>query len=197
MNTWLKIGLCLLLAPAPIWAQSPVAAGRAPIISGSIGYSYLDFGSDRSARIGLNGVDASATADLFPRVGIKLDLGYVRASNVLGSGRDSDVLSYLAGPVFYPTRGRLTTYVQGLFGGARVTGAVPFKQGEFLVGFINRPAWAVGGGAEFTLSPSFGLRGGIDYLRASYTDSTATIKGQLGIRTVASIVYYPGHRKHH
>jgi opacity protein-like surface antigen len=89
----------------------------------------------------------------------------------------------------------LTTYVQALFGGARVTGAIPFKPGQFLIGYINRPAWAVGAGAEYALSPSFALRGGIDYLRASYSDSLGTVKGQRGIRTVASIVYYPGHRR--
>jgi opacity protein-like surface antigen len=195
MNSRLMVSLCLLLAPTRVWAQSPVASGHAPVFSASVGYSYLNFGSVQSNRFGLNGLDATFTADFFPRVGVRADLGYVRASNVLDSGRHGDVLSYLAGPVFYPTRGRLTTYVQALFGGARVTGAIPFKPGEFLVGYISRPAWAVGGGVEYALSPSFALRGGMDYLRASYSDSSATIRGQRGIRTVASIVYYPGHRR--
>jgi hypothetical protein len=195
VNTWLKILVCVWLTTTPLWAQSPATAGRAPDINASVGYSYLDFGSVPSDRIGLNGVDASLTADFFPRIGIKADFGYVRASDVLGSGRHSDVLSYLAGPVFYPTRGRLTTYLQGLVGGARVTGAIPFNQNQFLVGFINRPAWAAGGGVEYALSPSFAFRAGIDYLHASYADSSATVKGQRGIRTVAGIVYYPGSRR--
>src|SRR5450755_3317521 len=105
MNTWSKIVLCLLLTPAPMWAQSPVAAGRAPVVSVSVGYSYLDFGSMSSDRCGLNGLDASLGVDFIPRLGAKVDLGYVRASNVLDSGRHGDVLSYLVGPVFYPTRG--------------------------------------------------------------------------------------------
>jgi hypothetical protein len=40
--------------------------------------------------------------DILPRFGVKADLGYVRAANVLLRGSHSEVLTYLAGPVFYP-----------------------------------------------------------------------------------------------
>jgi hypothetical protein len=82
--------------------------------------------------------------------GARVDIGYVRASDVLNSRNHSDVLSYLAGPVFYPVRRRnLTVFAQGLFGAARVTGAVPLSGGGFLTGYANQFALAVGTGAEY------------------------------------------------
>jgi len=64
-----------------------------------------------------------------------MDLGYARAANVHGTGRHSNVFSYLAGPVFYPSRHRnFDTYIHALVGAARVSGPVPRNGGGFLLG---------------------------------------------------------------
>jgi opacity protein-like surface antigen len=188
-----SIFLCLLFYAIQGAAQTPVPAGIGPAVNVSIGYSYVNLSVPSSNRIGMSGADASVTVDFSPRVGVRADLAYVRASNVLGSGNHSDVLSYLGGPVFYSTRHRhLATYAHALVGGARVTGAVPFNGGGFLTGFVNKFSWAVGGGAESRVSSSVALRVGADYLHTAYFDSSVAIRGQANLRIVGSLVYHFG-----
>jgi len=90
--------------------------------------------------VGLNGGDTSFTLGT-SRLGIRADWGYARAANVHGTGRHSDLLSYLAGPVFYPSRHRnFNTYIHALVGAARVSGPVPRNGGGFLLGGDGRGA---------------------------------------------------------
>src|SRR5713226_1351217 len=186
-------GLLLLLslyAPRTI-AQSPRAPAIAPVVSASLGYSFISLATPSSARIALNGLDAAFTLDVSPRLGARVDVSYVRASHVLNSGHHSDVLSYLAGPVFYPVRrSKLAVFAQGLIGAARVTGPVPVSGGGFLDGYVNQFAWAVGTGAEFRVYESIGVRIGADYLHTRYFNSGPAIRGQNNLRITTSLVYF-------
>ena len=151
---------------------------------------FMSLGMPSSGRINLSGPDATVTADLSPRFGASADLSYARASNVLDTGRHADVLSYLAGPVFYPLRtAKLTTYVHGLGGGARVTGVIPQSGGTFERGYANKVSWAVGGGVEYQVSVSVSFRGGGDYQHTSFFNSDEAIRSQNDIRAVCSVVY--------
>jgi hypothetical protein len=191
MNTNWMVAFFVLLCPTLALAQLPVASGSAPVVSSSIGYSHLNLPMNWPNRIDLNGVDASITVDFRPQLGAKVDLNYVRAANVFGTGHHSDVLSYLVGPVFYPTQnGRLTTYAQALVGGARVTGVIPYGANGFLRGYVGRPSWAFGGGIEYRISSSFAFRTGTDYLHTYYFDSPTTIRGQNDFRITGSIVFH-------
>jgi hypothetical protein len=82
---------------AVIRGNAPAAAARGKTVELGLGYSYVSHAENLSQRVGLQGADASVTI-YFARVGIKGDVGYARASNVLGTGKHSDVLSYLVGP---------------------------------------------------------------------------------------------------
>jgi opacity protein-like surface antigen len=173
--------------------KTPAAAGRSKTVDVSLGYSYVSSGESFSNRMGLKGADASFTIG-YSRLGIRADFGYVRAANVLGTGRHSDVLSYLAGPVFYLTsRRRFDTYIHVLAGGARVSGPVRINSGGILLGgWATGYAWAVGGGVDYWFSDSLAIRTGVDYLRTAYYDSTLAIRGQSNIRTTATVVYFFG-----
>ena len=187
--------LALLSLYAPVEAQSPREAGVASMVNVGLGYSYTNFAVPSSARIALNGLDAAFTLDVSPRLGARVDVGYVRASDVLNSGHHSDVLSYLAGPVFYPVRRRkLAIFVQGLLGAARVTGSVPGSGGGFLTGYVNQFAWAVGTGAEYRVHGSIGVRIGADYLHTRLFNSSTAIRGQDNLRITGSLVYFFGRR---
>lgn len=177
-------------------AQSPVPTATGRVIDVSLGYSYMNRGGSISNRIGLNGADASFTMGLYSRLSLRADLGYTRAANVLGSGRHSDVLSYLAGPVLYPSIHRhFIIYLHGLVGGARVTGPIFLNGGGFLKGaWTNQFAWAAGGGTEYWVSESLAIRSGVDYLRTAYFDGSLAIRGQNNIRATASVVYFFGKR---
>jgi len=159
----------------------------------ALGYSYVSQGENQSKRLGLRGADASFTIG-FSRLGIKADVGYARASNLLGTGRHSTVFSYLAGPVFHPAAHRgFDSYVHVLVGGAKVSGPILTNGGLILLGgWATGYAWAVGGGVEYRATDSMAIRTGAAYLRPAFYDSSLVVRGQSNLRATATLVYYFG-----
>jgi hypothetical protein len=191
MKTFTRLLVFLLLCAAPAAAQEPRVAGTGPVISVSLGYSYFNLGL-QPKRASLNGADSTFAVDFHPRFGVTLDVGYVRGSNVNGSTHHGDVLSYLAGPVFYIARKKgLTTFVHVLAGGARIAGAIPDTHG-FVRGYTNELAIAFGGGIEHQFSRRFAIRATADYVRASYLTSPNTFNPQNDVRVVTGLLYYFG-----
>src|SRR5271157_1016789 len=174
-------------------AQGPLLTGIGPTIEGSFGFEYIGQQVPSASRVPMNGADAGLTVGISRRFAVRGDLGYARAGDVFSSGHHSDILSYLAGPVYYPSRGRhLSTYIEALAGGARVTGATPIPNGGQVRGFANEFAWAGGGGVEIHTWPSLAMRIGADYLRTQYFNPTATLQGQGNLRALMSFTYYIG-----
>lgn len=187
------ITLSLGLLPYPVLCQ--VVAANGPVVNAAVGYSYLDISQAPNRRAGLNGADANLSVDFRSRVGLRLDVGYARGSNVLGSGRHADVLSYLGGPVAYPFHHKKwTAYGEALVGAARVTGPIPGPSG-FLGAYVNKLAWVLGGGLEYDLSSSWALRAGPDYLHTLYYTTPTRISGRNNVRVVAEIVHRFGGRR--
>jgi len=191
MKIVIKLLPCLLLCAAPAAAQEPRIAGTGPVMNVSLGYSYFNLGL-QPMRADLHGADSTFAVDFHPRFGVTFDLGYVRASNLNGSSYHANVLSYLAGPVFYIGRKRgLTTFAHVLAGGAWITGAIPGTHG-FVRGYTNEPAIAFGGGLEHQFSRRFVVRATADYVRASYWTSPTAFNPLNNFRAVTSLVYYFG-----
>jgi opacity protein-like surface antigen len=187
---------CGFLAVPRAVGQGPVFSGTGPEIEAHGGFEYIGQQVPTATRVPMYGVNSGLTVGLLKRLGVRLDLGYARAGNVFDSGYHSDILTYIAGPVFYPVRTqRLSPYVQLLVGGARVTGATPNGQGGFVRGYANELSWAGGGGVEIRTSRKFALRVGADYLHTSYFDPTLSVAGQGNIRAVMSFTYYLGGRR--
>src|SRR6516162_8961212 len=181
------------LFPPSVGAQAPLMTGTGPSIEAHAGFEYLQQPIATSSRIPMYGLDSGATIDVSRHFGVRLDLGYVRASDVLSSGHHSDILSYLGGPVYYPfTTSRMDTYVHFLAGGARVTGVVPSNQGQLITGYANEFAWAGGGGFQIDISSATAVRVGGDYLHTSYFDPSGALHGQGNLRAVVSFVYVLG-----
>jgi len=132
-------------------AQTPaLVAGVGPTMSLSAGYSYVSVGLPSSDRVGLIGPEAALTVDIRPNLGLTIDLGYARRSDVLGTTRDADMLSYMAGPVIYPVRlRRFRVDGHALVGGARITGVAPVSGSSPTIGYVNDVSWAVGSNVEF------------------------------------------------
>jgi hypothetical protein len=195
MRTSYKIFLCFLLHATRMLAQSPHAAARAPSINASFGYSYLNLAIPPSNRVGLKGAGAAVTANLFPRLGVRADLSFVRASNVVGSGYHSDVLSYLAGPVLYPLRHRrFGAYLEGLVGAARLTGVAYFPGGGFSRGWANKLSWEFGGGTEYRISEALSLRAGVGAQHIASFNSSGAMRGHYDYRATTSLVFSIGGR---
>ena len=180
-------------------AQGPATPARAPLFDLGAGYSYVNMPLGNS-RASLNGADLNLSGYVSNYLGIKLDLGYARDNNVFNTRHNSDVLSYLGGPVIYPFRGRrFALYTEALFGAARVTGPVPAAGGALLVrGYANKFAWEAGGGMEYKLGYRFfrylTFRAGVDYLHTAYFAPAPALAGQNDARVTANLVYTFGSR---
>jgi hypothetical protein len=174
--------------------QTPtIAAGYAPALNVSTGFSVTSLALPSSGRAVVGGVNASIATDSGRHFGAKLDLGYQRAPSVYHSGRPMDVFSYLVGPVFYPSTGTfLSTDIHALVGGARVAGPVPMANGTLSLGHVNYPAWALGGSVEYRISPGLGFRVGVDFLQTHFFNFSGAVRAQNDIRIVNSLVYYFG-----
>jgi hypothetical protein len=195
-----KVKLLLLLVTlglaAQARAQGPVVAGVAPVIEEGIGYTYMKSNVPGLGNMVMTGVLASASADLNAHFGAKLEVGYSRSFDAFQTGRKADLLTYLAGPVFYPLRRpNFSVHVQALVGGARETGVNFENNGTLVRGYVHHLAWAGGLGLQFRISPALSLRPEVEYLRTSYFDPTVTIKAQTNLRSSMSLMYTFGRRE--
>lgn len=192
MRTILKLALLMfsLGLGFQVRAQGPVIAGVAPVFEGGVGYSYMRSNIPSAGTMGMNGVLLSGSGDFNPHWGVKLELGYSRNFDAFQTGRTADMVTYMGGPVFYPIRHRrYTVYVEALFGGARETGVNFEADGTLIRGFVNRFAWAGGGGFEYRITPALSLRAGADYLRSSFFNENVVPTAQSNLRTSLSVVY--------
>jgi len=195
-----RVLVCVFLFVAPLLAQShwgssgPPPGAIIPTFEASMGYVYFDMAMP-SQRVGLTGIDANAAVRFAPRWGATVDGTYASTGNVFDTGQSANVLSLLAGPVFYPVNGRTGIFIHALVGASRVEGAVPVSGPYYLDGWVARPSYAAGGGIEQYLFGSFAVRIQADYLRTSYGDSSGAIQGQNNLRLTSSMVYRFGNRE--
>lgn len=192
--TCLLVPVFLFFAPA-LRAQYPIPAGHSTVLEGSAGYQYLSLGTPSDGRSILHGVDVNLTGDIHRSFGLRLDGSYALGANPYRSGDRPSILTYMGGPVVYPLRHQnVSVYGQALLGGALVSDTVPANGGGFLTGRVNRFAWTAGMGVQIRDNSAFSYRLGVDYLRASFTNSAAVIQPASSYRVVASLVYSFGRR---
>jgi hypothetical protein len=195
-----RVFACVFLFVAPLLAQArfdstAAAAATGPSFELSLGYVYFSMAMP-SQRVGLTGVDAGALVNFDSRWGVKVDSTYARTGNVFNTGHSANVLSFLAGPVFYPPVLRKAgIFVQALVGASRVESAAPVRGASYLEGWVARPSYAVGGGFEHSLFSSLAVRVQGDYQHTTYGDSAGTIQGQNNLRLTTSMVYRFGNRE--
>lgn len=190
MRTIYTILLLAVLFVPVARGQNPLVAGQAPVFEAGIGYSYTSASIPSESTLGMNGVDLLGIADFNRHFGIHLDLGYARNFNAFNSGHTADMLTYMGGPAFYPIRKRnFNVYTHVLFGGARETGVNYQSDGTILTGFVNKFAWAAGGGVQYRFSRSFALRIGVDYLHTEFFNSNVVVQGQPNLKSDVSLIY--------
>jgi len=165
----------------------------------AVGYSYLNLGFSGKPAVHLNGVEASGMINLNPSWAATVDGSYVRAGRDPESGHTSSVLSAFAGPVFIVAHRRDMRFLaRALAGMTLVDGSVPVNDVYFR-GWESRFSWAFGGGIERTLSSSYAVRVNVDYLRAHFMSTSATVQPQNGIRLGVNFVFRlsPRRGSHH
>lgn len=185
------IPLLLLSTFAPLaYGQGPISAGSSQAQELGVGFSYTQANVPSEGQIGINGVQAVFSADLNRHFALKTDFGYSRTFNAFHTGHSADLMTYMAGPVFYAVRRRkVTVYGELLLGAARQTGVNFEDNGQMVLGYANEFAWAGGGGVQYAIVPSFSVRVSADYLRTSFFNSNAVVQGQTNLRTSIFLVY--------
>jgi opacity protein-like surface antigen len=185
-----KLSIFAVVFVAPSLGQNaPVPAGESTPGDIAIGYSYFNLGFSGKPAVHLNGIAASGTINLNPSWGATLDSIYVRAGRDPESGHSSSVLSAFAGPVFTVARKHnLRFLIRPLVGMTLVDGSVPVND-VFFRGWESRLSWAIGGGVEYDLSPSYAIRFNADYLRTHFIGSSAAVEPQNGIRFSTNFVF--------
>lgn len=194
-----RVFVCMFLFVAPLLAQARWQAGTVgatvPSFEASLGYAYFNMDLP-SQRVGLTGLDGNGLVNFNSRWGATVDSIYARKGSVFGTGQSANVLSLLAGPVFYPAVfAKSAISLHALVGACRVESAVPVSGTSYLNGWVARPSFAVGGGFEQALFGPLGMRIQGDYQYTSFGDSAGTIHGQNNLRFSTSIVYRFGSRK--
>jgi opacity protein-like surface antigen len=198
MKTLLK--LCLLLVilglASQAHAQGPVIAGVAPAIEGGIGYSYMQADVPSQGKMPMTGVLLSASGDLNSHFGIKMQVEYSRNYDAFQTGRMADILTYLAGPVFYAVRRpKFDIHVQALVGGARETGVNFESDGTLVRGYVNHLAYAGAAGFQYRVTESLSLRPEVEYLRTSFFNSNVAVQSQTNLQTSLGLIYTFGRRR--
>lgn len=179
-----------LLGSFPILAQIPTAAAVSPSIAAGLDYSRTQIESPSSTQAGMNGFDGSMTVHFRAHFAVTADIGYVRASNVFGSGQTTDMLTYMIGPAFYfRPRPKVQVYARALFGGDRETGVIRGANGGFLTAYARKPALGFGVGIERSIWRSVAIHAGADYLRTSFFGPTEAPVGQNNVRLLVGFVY--------
>jgi hypothetical protein len=199
MKTILKLWLLLLTLglASQVRAQGPVIAGLAPVVEGGIGFSYVQSTVPSQGNLAMKGILLSGSGDLNAHFGAKLEVGYSRSFDAFQTGRSADILTYMAGPVFYPVRrSKFDIHVEVLLGGARETGVNFENDGTLVRGYVNHFAWAGGAGFQYRISDAFSLRPEVEYLRTSYFNSNVAIQSQTNLRPSLNLIYTFGRRKY-
>lgn len=194
-----KTCFLVLVLVAPGMAQHWLQTGPAPAATGpaydlSVGYSNLTMAIPSAGLVNLNGLDVSGLVDVTPRWGAMVDANCVRTSNALGIPHDAYLLSFHAGPVFYPVERRNTRlFVHALAGVSRVAGAAPMTQNtqkDYFHGWVVRFSYAVGGGIERSVKGPFAVRLNGDYLHTAFFDYGGAVQPQNNLRVTVGFVLH-------
>lgn len=183
--------LVVMLGLAPVArAQAPVFGGVAPVVEWGAGYTYTQSTVPSQGKLTMKGGLLSASKDLNAHFAVKVQAGYSRSTDAFQTGRSADILTYMAGPVFYPLRrSKFDIHVQAFAGGARETGVNFENDGTLVRGYVNHFAWAGGGGFQYRVFSAISLRPEVEYLRTAYFNSNVAIQAQPNLRASISMVY--------
>jgi hypothetical protein len=192
----ISVKLCsfVFVVAASALAQSRWQSGPSPAVAGpsydlSVGYSYLSMPIASAGRVGLNGVDFSGTLSVSSRWAATLDSSYLRTSDVLSTPHQGYLLTLRTGPVFSLIQHRNTqVFVRGLGGVGLVDGAVPISDTSYFHGWLMRPSFLAGLGAQRAVSDQLAIRVNGDYVRTTFCGANGTAQPQNNLQLTVSFV---------
>jgi outer membrane immunogenic protein len=165
-------------------------AQETPKVDVFAGYSYVrdNPGPTSGDSFSLNGGSASVTYHIKDWVSAVADFGGYHNGNILGTGVDGTLSTYLFGPrVSYRSYRHFTPFAEALFGGAHegasLTGGASGSQNAF--------AMAIGGGLDYRINSRFSLRPlQVDYLLTRFAEGTPNRQTQNNLRASTGLVIH-------
>jgi outer membrane immunogenic protein len=165
-------------------------AQETPKVDVFAGYSYVreNPGPSSGDSFSLNGGSASLTYHIRDWVSAVADFGGYHNGNILGSGVDGTLSTYLFGPrIAYRSYRHFTPFAEGLFGvahaGAGIAGGTLGSRSAF--------AMAIGGGVDYRINNRFSLRPlQVDYLLTRFAEGTPNNQTQNNLRASTGIVIH-------
>jgi opacity protein-like surface antigen len=182
----LKVVVCLLALTAIGTAARAQETSKFDVFAG---YSYVRANPSTSGVDGFNlhGGSASIAYNATDWLAAVADFGGYHSSDILGTGVDGTLSTYLFGPrVSYRRHARVTPFGQVLFGVAHI--------GDSGLGFSasnNSFAMSVGGGVDLKLSKHFSVRPvQLDYLLTRFDELGTGGQTQNNLRVSTGIVFH-------
>lgn len=153
------------------------------------GYSYVRDNPSTSgvSSFNLHGGSASVAYNANHWLSAVADFGGYHANNILGSGIDGTISTYLFGPrVSYRKFERVTPFAQTLFGVAHASGS-----GFGVSSTSNAFAATFGGGVDVKLSHHFSFRPAqVEYLLTRFPEATSNRETQNNLRVSTGFVFH-------
>ncbi|HWY43760.1 MAG TPA: outer membrane beta-barrel protein [Candidatus Sulfotelmatobacter sp.] len=153
------------------------------------GYSYVRDNPSTSgvSSFNLHGGSASVAYNANHWLSAVADFGGYHANNILGSGIDGTISTYLFGPrVSYRKFERVTPFAQTLFGVAHASGS-----GFGVSSTSNAFAATFGGGMDVRLSHHFSFRPAqVEYLLTRFPEATSSRETQNNLRVSTGFVFH-------
>ena len=154
------------------------------------GYSYVRANPSTSGvdSFNLNGGNASVAYNATHWLSGVADFGGYHANNILGTGVDGTLSTYLFGPrVSYRHSDRFTPFGQVLFGVAHIGGS----NGLAFSSSNNSFAMTVGGGVDVKVADHFSLRPiQVDYLLTHFNEFSLGAQNQNNLRVSTGVVFH-------
>jgi outer membrane immunogenic protein len=154
------------------------------------GYSYVRENPSTSGidSFSLNGGSASFAYHIKDWVSAVGDFGAYHNGNILGTGIDGTLSTYLFGPrISYHRDRRITPFAEVLFGvahaGASIAGGTAGSQNAF--------AMTIGGGVDYRINHRLSLRPlQVDYLMTRFPEGTSSNQTQNNLRASTGVVIH-------
>ena len=154
------------------------------------GYSYIRENPATSGidSFSMNGGSASLAYNATPWLSAVADFGGYHTNNILGTGIDGTLSTYLFGPrISYRRHSRLTPFGQVLFGVAHIGG----DSGLAFSSSNNSFAMAIGGGVDFKVSHRLSVRPlQVDYLMTRFNELGLGAQSQNNLRVSTGVVFH-------
>lgn len=182
----LRVAVCLVAFLA--FSCGEAFAQDTPKLDVFAGYSYFQAnpGVSGADSFHLQGASASIAYNANNWLSGVADFGGYHAGNILGTGIDTTLSTYLFGPrVSYRHAGRFTPFAQALFGAAHASASAFGATGS-----ENAFAMALGGGVDYGLTHHFAIRPfQVDYLLTRFNDTGTGAQNQNNFRISTGIVF--------